>query len=601
MKVQHFREKIFPLLPESPGVYQFMDGAGQVLYVGKARNLKNRVSSYFNNLEKHPGRLKILINKASKIEFTVVENEHDALLLENNLIKQLQPRYNIIAKDDKSYPYIVIKNERFPRVFFTRRVIHDGSEYLGPFTSVSRVKDVFEYLKSMYPIRSCSYQLSESNIKSGKFRLCLEYHIGNCLGPCEGRQDESSYNESIAQIRQILKGQTAKVERKIKSEMHELASQYRFEDAEKLKQRLQFLKRFKSHSAIVSSSISNVDVFYIEVVENQGFVSYFNVVNGSIIKTAALHLKAKLDESPSDLLLYAILHLRKKHQSNALEAIVPFVPEFMPEGIRFHIPQKGDKKKLLDLAYKNALEYKNRLLTRIEKHQTRSRNAIRVLEQLKSDFRMQKIPHHIECFDNSNIQGSTPVASTVVFRNARPSKKEYRHYNIKTVEGANDFASMEEVVYRRYRRLLEEGSPLPDLVLIDGGKGQLSAAMKSMERLKINKQVTVAAIAKRLEEIYFPGDPHPLHINKQSPSLKLIQQIRNEAHRFAITFHRAKRNKKALHTELKDIKGIGEKTAIQLLTEFHSIKKISELSLEELGQSIGRSKAQIIYNYYHGK
>ena len=599
MKVQHFRDKIFPLLPESPGVYQFLDTERQVLYVGKARNLKNRISSYFNNITRHPSRLKILLEKADKIDFTVVENEHDALLLENNLIKQLQPRYNIIAKDDKSYPYIVIKNERFPRVFFTRRVVNDGSEYLGPFTSVSRVKDVFEYLKSMYPIRSCNYQLSESNIKGKKFRLCLEYHIGNCLGPCEEKQDESSYNESIAQIRQILKGQTAAVERKIKSEMQELASQYRFEDAERLKQRLQFLKRFKSHSAIVSSSISHVDVFYIEITERQGFVSYFNVVNGSIIKTAALHLKAKLDESPSDLLLYAILHLRKKHRSNAREVIVPFEPEFNPEGISFLVPQRGDKKKLLDLAYKNALEYKNRILTRLDKHKTRNRNVIRVLEQLKSDFRMQKIPNHIECFDNSNIQGSTPVASTVVFRNARPSKKEYRHYNIKSVEGANDFASMEEVVYRRYRRLLEEGRPLPDLVLIDGGKGQLSAAMKSIERLKINKQMTVAAIAKRLEEIYFPGDPYPLHINKQSPSLKLIQQIRNEAHRFAITFHRSKRDKKTLRTELCDIKGIGEKTALQLLTKFHSIKKISELSLEDLSKAIGRSKAQIIYSYYH--
>ncbi len=601
MKVQYFREQIFPILPESPGIYKFIDEDGQVLYVGKAKNLKNRVASYFNNYENHPARLKILLNKASNIEFTVVESEHDALLLENNLIKELQPRYNVIAKDDKSFPFIVIKNERFPRVYFTRRKINDGSEYLGPFTSVAAVKDIFEYLKSMYPIRTCNYHLSEENISKGKFRACLEYHIGNCLGPCIAKQDENAYNENINQIRQILKGHTSSVEKKIKTEMGAYASNYEFEKAEILKKRLLFLKRFTSHSAIVSPTISNIDVFYLEMVDDQAFVSYFNVINGSIIKTAAMRLKGKMNESPSDLLLFAILNLRSKHRSTANEIIVPFEPEFHPAGITFTVPQRGDKKKLLDLAYKNALEQKNRILTRLDKHKTRSRGAIRILEQLKSDFRMSRLPHHIECFDNSNFQGSSPVASTVVFLNGKPARKEYRHYNIKTVVGANDFASMEEVVYRRYRRLLEEKKPLPDLILIDGGKGQLNAAMNSLVSLGIEKDVTVAAIAKRLEEIYFPGDPIPLHINKQSPSLKLIQQVRNEAHRFAISFHRSKRDSKVLQTELTDIKGIGEKTAIDLLKEFRSIRKISELDLDELSEKVGPSKAKIIYNYFHSK
>lgn len=599
MDIQHFREKIFPYLPDSAGVYQFVGEADKVLYVGKAKNLKNRVASYFNNLHQHTGKTKLLVKKAINIEFTVVETEHDALLLENAFIKKYQPKYNVDLKDDKSYPFIVIKNERFPRLFLTRRKVNDGSEYLGPFTSVAKVRDVLEFLRRVYPIRSCNYNLSDENISKGKFKVCLEYHIGNCLGPCEARQSEEDYNHNIQQIRQILKGETAGVMRHVKQEMMDRAEAFEFEAAEKLKERLQFLKQFQSKSAVVSPHIDNVDVFHIEMVGDKGFVSYFKLINGSIIQTSALQVKRKLDESASDLLSYAILNIRDQYQSAAHEIIVPFRPEYSFDDIVITVPQRGEKKKLLNLAYKNALEFKNRVLTKLDKHKSQSRNTIRILEQLKSDFHMQELPQHIECFDNSNIQGTTPVASAVVFKDGKPVKKDYRHYNIKSVIGPDDYASMEEVVYRRYRRMTGEDTPLPQLILIDGGKGQLSAAVKSLERLGIRQKLTIAAIAKRLEEIYFPGDPIPLHINKQSPSLKLLQQIRNEAHRFAITFHRSKRNKSALRTELTDINGIGEKTATTLLREFKSIKKIEELSKDALARVVGNNKAELIHNYYH--
>lgn len=598
MTQETFKEKIAPVLPEDAGVYRFMDSDGKVLYVGKAKNLRKRVTSYFVKSHQQSGRIRLLIKKADNILFTVVDSEHDALLLENSFIKKHQPRYNVMLKDDKTYPYIVIKNERFPRLFLTRKKIEDGSTYLGPFTSVSRVKLILDFVRSIYPIRTCNYVLSEENIEQGKFKVCLEYHIGNCLGPCEGRQSESSYNANIDQIKQILKGKATFVLKGLKEEMQQLADNFEFEAAEAVKKKIQHLEKYQSRSSVVHATIDDVEVFGLEMVEDKAFVNYFKVVNGSIIQTQAFQLKRQLEESPQELLSYAILSMRDRFKSQSRELIVPFTPEYELADTTVTIPQRGDKKKLLDLATKNALEYKNRVLTRVDKHKMKQKRSDRVLRQLMEDFRMNQMPYHIECFDNSNLQGSNPVASTVVFKDAKPSKKDYRHYNVKTVEGPDDYASMEEIVFRRYKRLIDEEQPLPQLILIDGGKGQLNAALSSLEKLGIASKVTLASIAKRLEEIYFPHDPVPLHISKKSESLKLLQQLRNEAHRFAITFHRQKRSKSALQTELTDIKGVGEKTIKALLVQFKSVKKIREAGYEKLKEAVGHQKAKLINDYF---
>ncbi len=598
MTQETFKEKIAPILPEEAGVYRFIDSEGKVLYVGKAKNLRKRVTSYFVKSHQQSGRIRLLVKKADNILFTVVDSEHDALLLENSFIKKHQPRYNVMLKDDKTYPYIVIKNERFPRLFLTRKKIDDGSTYLGPFTSVSRVKLILDFVRSIYPIRTCNYVLSEENIEQGKFKVCLEYHIGNCLGPCEGKQSEVSYNANIDQIKQILKGKATFVLKGLKEEMQQLADNFEFEAAEAVKKKIQHLEKYQSRSSVVHATIDDVEVFGLEMVEDKAFVNYFKVVNGSIIQTQAFQLKRQLEETPQELLSYAILSMRDRFKSQSRELIVPFAPEYELADATVTVPQRGDKKKLLDLATKNALEYKNRVLTKVDKHKMKQKRSDRVLRQLMEDFRMNQMPYHIECFDNSNLQGSNPVASTVVFKDAKPSKKDYRHYNVKTVEGPDDYASMEEIVYRRYKRLLDEEEPLPQLILIDGGKGQLNAALSSLEKLGIASKVTLASIAKRLEEIYFPHDPVPLHISKKSESLKLLQQLRNEAHRFAITFHRQKRSKSALQTELTDIKGIGEKTIRALLVQFKSVKKIREAGYDTLKEAIGHQKAKLIHDYF---
>jgi excinuclease ABC subunit C len=599
MEPGYFRENIFPTLPENPGVYEFHDLDTKVLYVGKAKNLKNRISSYFNQGHNHSARIKLLIKKARNIRFTIVDSEHDALLLENSLIKKFQPKYNVMLKDDKTYPFICIKNERFPRVFLTRTKIDDGSEYLGPFTSVSRVKLILDFVKMVYPLRTCSFNLSEINIQQKKIKVCLEYHIGNCLGPCEGLQSEEDYNESITQIKNIIKGKATIVMKHFKEKMLEHATNYEYEFAGMYKKKIELLKRYESTSTIVNPKLDNIDVFGIITIEDRAFITYFKVINGTIIQTHTFQLRHKLDESQSDLLSYAIVALRDQYKSESHEIILPFEPDFKINDVIISIPKKGDKKKLLDLAVQNSINFKNRVLTRLDNRNLKRNRYKLILQQLKDDFRMKELPVHIECFDNSNFQGDQPVASMVVFKNAVPSNKDYRHYNIKTVKGPDDFASMEEVVYRRYKRLLDEDLSFPQLILIDGGKGQLNAALYSLKKLNVQSKFTVASIAKKLEEIYFPNDPIPLHINKKSPSLKLLQQIRNEAHRFAISFHRKKRMKNTLKTELDDINGIGPKTTNLLLKEFKSIKKIAETEEIDLAFIIGIQKAKIIYSYYH--
>lgn len=598
MDIKTFKEKISPVLPDAPGVYRFVDEEDQVLYVGKAKNLRNRVSSYFVKGQQ-PGRIRLLVKKAANILFTVVDSEQDALLLENSLIKKHQPRYNVMLKDDKTYPYIVIKNERFPRLFLTRKKINDGSTYLGPFTSVGRVKMILEFLRQLYPIRTCRLHLSEDNIRQKKFKVCLEYHLGNCLGPCEGLQSEEDYQENIDHIRQILRGKATFVIKAMKEKMEQYAEALAFEEAAAMKKKIAHLKDFQSRSSVVSPTIDNVAVYGMVMLERKAFVNYFKVINGSIIQTQAFQLKAQMEETPEELLRYAILTMEDRFGTSGEELIVPFSPD-MPEDVRtITLPQRGDKKKLLDLATKNAIEYKNRVLTRVDKHKMKQKRSDRVIRQLMEDFRMKEMPYHIECFDNSNLQGSHPVASAVVFKDAKPSKQDYRHYNVKTVTGPDDFASMKEIIYRRYKRLLEEKQPLPQLILIDGGKGQLNAALESLQQLGLDGKITLASIAKRLEEIYFPHDPVPLHISKKSESLKLLQQLRNEAHRFAISFHRQKRSKSALHSELTDIQGIGEKTLSLLLRTFKSLKKIREADEEDLAAVIGRDKAARIKNYFN--
>ncbi|MGO4913467.1 excinuclease ABC subunit UvrC [Leeuwenhoekiella sp. W20_SRS_FM14] len=582
-------------LPSSPGVYQYYDKKGKLLYVGKAKNLKKRVSSYFTKRHDN-ARTNLLVKKIVEIKHIVVDSETDALLLENNMIKKYQPRYNVMLKDDKSYPWICIKNERFPRVFPTRRLIKDGSEYYGPYTSMKTVHTLLDLIKGLYPLRTCNYDLSKDKIESGKYKVCLEYHLGNCLGPCEDNISAEKYHENIDAIRDIVKGNFKDSLHRFRLQMKAHAEAMEFEDAQRIKEKIDILEGYQAKSTVVNPLINNVDVFSIVSDEGYGYVNFLQLSHGAIIRSHTLELKKKLEESDQELLEIGIIEIRQRFNSQSPEIYTP-IPVDLGEKFRVTVPKLGDKKRIVELSERNAKYF------RMERFkQTKivdpDRHVNRLMAQMKSDLRLSVEPRHIECFDNSNIQGTNPVAACVVFKDGKPSKKDYRKFNIKTVEGPNDFASMEEVVFRRYRRLLNEDEPLPQLIIVDGGKGQLSSGVKALEDLGLRGKIAIIGIAKRLEELFYPGDSIPLYLDKKSETLKVIQQLRNEAHRFGITFHRNKRSNAAISTELETISGIGEKTVIELLTHFRSVTKVKEASEKNLAEVIGPSKARIIYNHY---
>jgi len=591
-----YLKSLIAVLPHQPGIYQYFDSTGKIIYIGKAKDLRKRVSSYFTKQHEHR-KTALLVRNIADIKHMVVESEQDALLLENNLIKKYQPRYNIRLKDDKSYPWICIKNEPFPRVFKTRNLIRDGSKYFGPYTSFYTIQTLMELFKSEYKLRTCNFNLTEENIQKGKFKVCLEYHIGNCLGPCEGHISKEKYDEGITDIADILKGNVVGVIRHLEEVMARMSSDLNFEEALKIKEKYDSLNRYQSRSTVVSPVITDIDVYSIDENENYAFINYLKIIKGAIIQTFTLEIKKSLDETKEELLLAGIIEIRQKIFSNAREILVPFKLGTVLEHIKFTVPQKGEKKQLLDLSQRNAKYYK---LEKEKQHFLKNphERTERILSTMQKDLLLNDPPFRIECFDNSNLQGTNPVAACVVFKNAKPLKREYRHFNIKTVEGPNDFASMEEVVYRRYRRQLDENQPLPQLIVIDGGKGQLSSAVQALEKLNLRGKITIIGIAKRLEEIYFPGDSVPIYINKNSETLKVIQQLRDEAHRFGIGFHRDKRSKEFISSELTKIDGIGEKTLEKLLRAFRSVKNIQSKSLEELSEIIGNSKAQIVFNYF---
>lgn len=582
-------------LPEAPGVYQYYDKDGHILYVGKAINLKKRVASYFNK-NHDTARLNVLVRKIASIKHIVVETEMDALLLENSLIKNLQPRYNILLKDDKTYPWICIKKEHFPRVFTTRTVIKDGSEYFGPYTSGKILTALMNLIKELYPLRTCAYDLSPANIKADKYKVCLEFHIGNCLGPCEGLETEEEYLRKINSIRGILKGEFKENLKEFKELMMKYASEMKFEEAQEIKEKIDILENFQSKSMVVNPKISNVDVFSIISDESSAYINMLQIKGGSIIRSHTMEIKKKLNESDEELLTLAIIEIRERFHLQSRELILPF-PIALGSNFKITIPKLGDKKQLLDLSIRNAKYYRMDQLKQM-KIVDPDRHTNRIMLQMKKDLRLPVEPRHIECFDNSNIQGTTPVAACVVFKDGKPSKKDYRHFNIKTVEGPDDFASMEEVVYRRYRRMIEEDEKLPDLIVIDGGKGQLGAALKSLDLLGIRGKVSIIGIAKRLEEIFYPGDSIPMYLDKKSETLRIIQHIRNEAHRFGITFHRNKRSKNAIQSTLTKISGIGDKTMEKLMLEFKSVKRLSEAPEDAIVKIIGKSKAEKVISYF---
>ncbi len=587
-----------PTIPELPGIYKFLDEKGTILYVGKAKNLLKRTSSYFLDSKNHSFKTVTMVRHAVRLDFLVVETEHDALLLESTLIKKNQPRYNVNLKDGRSFAFICIKKENFPRIFFTRRVFRDGSEYFGPYTSKYKAEIVLDFVKSLFPLRNCTLNLTEENIKKHKFKVCLEYHVKNCLGPCEGFETKAEYDDRIRQIRNILNGNFADVTYYLQEQMELCAAELDFESALAYKIRLDAFHDYQSKSMVVHPSIGDVDVFSIELEDHEATVNYLRIIKGALINSHTFELEKNLDQDPEMILAYAILECRELFSSIANEIIVPYSVDLPGEGLKITVPQRGDKKKLLELSEKNLRYYILAKKSEIATHTTKPIAVQRILNTLRIDLRMEKDPVHIECFDNSNIQGSHPVAACVVFKNAKPSKNDYRHYNVKSVEGPNDFASMSEIVYRRYKRLQDENKPLPDLIVIDGGKGQLSAAMESIVRLGLENKVKVVGIAKRLEEIYFPNDPVPLYINKKSESLKVIQKIRNEAHRFAILFHRDQRSRSFLSTGLTDIPGIAKKSAETLLKHFGSLARVQEAGPEELAPLIGRKKADQVYRYF---
>ncbi|EAR16794.1 excinuclease ABC subunit UvrC [Robiginitalea biformata] len=579
-------------LPESPGVYQFYDADQRMLYVGKAKNLKKRVGSYFT--KKHDsGKTRVLVKKIRSIRHIVVPTESDALLLENNLIKEHQPRYNVLLRDDKSYPWLCIKNERFPRIFPTRNRIEDGSEYFGPYTSMKTVRALLELIRSVYPLRTCNYDLAAEKIRDGKYKVCLEYHLGNCLGPCEGLQDEASYMRQVDDIRQIIRGNFGSSLQYFRRRMKQLAGETRFEEAQQIKEKVEILENYQSKSTVVHPKITDVDVFSIVSDPTHAYVNYMQIAHGLVVRSHTIEIKKKLEESDEDLLALAIVTLRERFGSDSEEVYLPFeVPVAGP--VRVTVPSRGDKRKIVELSLRNAKFFRQERFKQIRITDP-DRHVNRLMEQMKKDLRLSEEPRHIECFDNSNIQGSNPVAACVVFRDGKPSKKEYRHFNIRTVEGPDDFASMTEVVHRRYRRMLDQGDSLPQLIVVDGGKGQLSAALKSLDVLGLRGTIAIIGIAKRLEEIYFPKDPIPLYLDKKSETLRVIQQLRNEAHRFGITHHRKKRSMAAISSALEQIDGVGEKTARQLLRKFKSVKRIRAASEAELAAEVGPSKARKIY------
>ena len=578
-------------LPDKPGVYQFLDSAGTILYVGKARSLKKRVSSYF--AKNQSGKTQVMLSRAIDLRHIVVDNESEALLLENSLIKKHQPRYNILLKDDKTYPWICIKNEHFPRVFLTRKLIPDGSSYYGPYTSVPAVRTLLDLIRQLFQIRTCSLPLNKKSIAEGKFRVCLEYHIGNCRGPCVGLVSEEEHDQNIERIKQIIKGDVSSVTGHLENLMKQYASELKFEEAQKIKEKLEILAKYRSKSVVVNTSVRNVDVFGVSSDEGSMYISYMKVVSGAVVQSYSIELKLRLEEDRESVLSTAVTEIRQRVTSDSPEIIVPFMPDILIDKVKYVVPERGDRHKLLELANRNAVYFR---LERQKKaaEKAKENRTEKNLEKIKKDLHMPDLPVHIECFDNSNISGESAVAACVVFRNGRPSNREYRHFNIKSVTGPDDFASMEEVIYRRYRRMLDEQTSLPQLIVIDGGKGQLSSAMKSLDELGLRGKITVIGIAKKLEEIYFPGDSVPMYLDKNSITLKVIQHLRNEAHRFGINFHRGKRSSKMNLSYLDEISGIGEKTKELLLKKFGSVKKISEASPEALEGVVGKKKAALL-------
>lgn len=584
-------------LPERPGVYQYFDKEGKIIYVGKAKNLKKRVSSYFTKNHDNT-KVAVLVKQIVNLKYIVVDSEEDALLLENNLIKEHQPRYNILLKDDKSYPWLCITNEPFPRVFKTRRIYKDGSKYFGPFSSVSTLYILLSLIGEIYPLRTCKLKLTQENIAANKFKVCLQYHIHKCKGPCENLQSENEYMEMIREVQEIANGNIVTITHYLEQQMRQLASELRFEEAQQIKEKYDALERYKSKSIVTTLTHEQYDVFAFDEDDKSAYINILRISKGSIIQGYTIEYTKKLDEPKEEILAMGIVELRDRLKSKTKQLLVPFQPDLEINNVIFNIPSRGDKKKLLDLSQQNVREYKLEKLKQSEKINPDQR-IIRILSALQKDLNMNSLPMHIECFDNSNIQGSNPVAACVVFKKAKPAKKDYRHFNIKTVEGPNDFASMEEVVYRRYRRIVDEGSPLPQLIVIDGGKGQLGMAMSALRQVDLEGKITVIGIAKRLEEIYFPEDPIPLYLDKNSESLKLIQQLRDEAHRFGITHHRNQRSKSQVTSELDSIPGIGEKSKKELLNHFKSVRRLKLASEVDIQEIVGNKRASIIYSHFH--
>jgi len=598
-KPEHI-QNLLRTIPDNPGVYQYYDDEGKIIYVGKAKNLKKRVLSYFNKEQYENGKTQVLVKKIADIKYIIVNTELDALLLENNLIKKYQPRYNVMLKDDKTYPWICIKNERYPRVFPTRTMIRDGSQYFGPYANVRVMHTVLDLVKQLFPLRNCNLNLTPENIEAGKFKVCLEYHLGNCKAPCVAKETEEEYNTKIAAIKDIVKGNINTVSKYLRGLLQEHIEKMEFEKAQHVKEKIDLLDKFQSKSTVVNPSITNVDVYSIITDERSGYVNFFKIINGSIIQSHTIELKKKLEESAEELLTLAIIELRERFDSDAKEIIIPFEIELALPNVFFTIPQRGDKKQLLELSERN-VDYYRRDKIKQESLVDPERHTKRILAQMQKDLHLTEEPRHIECFDNSNFQGAYPVAAMTVFKDTKPSKKDYRHFNIKTVEGPDDFASMEEIIYRRYKRVLEENLEMPQLIVIDGGKGQLSSALTSLEKLGLRGKVGIIGIAKKLEEIYFPGDSIPMYLDKRSETLKIIQQIRDEAHRFGITHHRSKRDKGTLKTELTEIKGISDTTAKKLLSHFKSVKNVKEATEAELTEVVGKAKAALVIGFYKTK
>ena len=584
------------VIPHKPGCYQFFDEAGKVIYIGKAKDLKRRVASYFNREHDSP-KTRILVRKIAKIKYIVVNSEEDTLLLENNLIKEYQPRYNVLLKDDKSYPYIVVKNEHFPRIYQTRNIVNDGSRYFGPYTNIASVRALLEISQKVYKIRTCRLNLTPENIAAGKFKVCLQYHIKRCEGPCVGLQTMEDYNKNVQAVIEILKGNISTVSKIIYDEMQHCAEEHRYEEAQDLKEKYLLIENFRQRSQVVSNFGYNIDVFYCSDDEQSAYINYLHVVNGSIVRAYTFEYRKKMDETKEELLAMGIVEMRQRYKSESKEIIVPFIPDIKLTNVDFTIPQRGDKRKLLSLSEQNVRQYRVDKLKRAEILNPEQRST-RLLKNVQKDLQLKELPIHIECFDNSNIQGSDPVAACVVFKKGKPSKKDYRHFMIKSVVGANDYASMQEVIQRRYSRAVKEGHSLPQLIVVDGGKGQLHAATNILKEMDLYGKIAIIGIAERLEEIYFPNDSIPLFLDKNSETLKLIQHLRDEAHRFGLAFHRKKRSKSQVKSQLDGIKGIGPASKKKLLSHFKSIKRIKEAEEDEIKEVLGNSKGETVYNWF---